>query len=112
MDQANRDLLALQAEVLAALGHPLRLAVVAVLGDGEQCVCDIAAAVGAQRSNVSRHLGVLANAGVVAWRKDGLKVMYRLTTPCVMQFLSCVNRVLQERLAANAAALAELADQQ
>jgi uncharacterized membrane protein YraQ (UPF0718 family) len=49
---------ALQAEVIQGLAHPIRLAIVELLRRGEVCVCDIAAAVGAERSNVSRHLAV------------------------------------------------------
>lgn len=85
----------LKAEVIAAAGHPIRLAAIDFLRDGEQCVCDISAYVGAKRSNVSRHLGVLLKAGVVSQRKDGLKMMYALRTPCVLSFMKCVEGVLR-----------------
>ena len=49
----------LKAEVVAAPGHPIRLAIIDFLKDGEQVVCDITDHVEAQRSNVSRHLSVL-----------------------------------------------------
>jgi ArsR family transcriptional regulator len=88
----------MKAEVIQAAGHPIRLAIIDFLKDGEQCVCDIAAHVGAQRSNVSRHLAVMLKAGVVACRKDGLRVMYTLKTPCILGFLACVSDALRERL--------------
>ncbi len=86
----------LKAQVIAAAGHPIRLAIIDFLKDGEQCVCDIAEFVDAKRSNVSRHLGVLLQSGVVSQRKDGLKMMYALRTRCVLNFMSCVEGVLRE----------------
>jgi ArsR family transcriptional regulator len=86
-----------QAEIAKAIGHPLRVAIVDFLRDGEQCVCDIAEHVGSERSNVSRHLSVMVKAGLLEYYKDGLKVMYRLETPCVVDFLSCTTRVLKSR---------------
>ncbi len=88
----------MKAEILAALGHPIRLRIVEMLADGEVCVCDIAERIGAERSNVSRHLGVLTRAGLLSARKEGLRVLYRLATPCVLSFLDCVTDVLRQRL--------------
>jgi ArsR family transcriptional regulator len=96
MDKEAKRLYKLKADVIAAAGHPIRLAVIDLLKDGEQCVCDITVYVGAKRSNVSRHLGVLLKAGVVSQRKDGLKMMYALRTPCVLNFMKCVEGVLRE----------------
>ena len=96
MDRETQKLYKLKADVIAAAGHPIRLAVIEFLKDGEQCVCDISEYVGAKRSNVSRHLGVLLKAGVVSQRKDGLKMMYALRTPCVLNFMKCVEGVLRE----------------
>jgi len=95
MDRATQRLYKLKADVIAAAGHPIRLAAIDFLKNGEQCVCDIAKYVGAKRSNVSRHLGVLLQAGVVSQRKDGLKMMYALRTPCVLNFMKCVEGVLR-----------------
>ena len=96
MDKEARKLYKLKADVIAAAGHPIRLAVIDFLKDGEQCVCDISEYVGAKRSNVSRHLGVLLKAGVVSQRKDGLKMMYTLRTPCLLNLMKCVEGVLRE----------------
>jgi len=87
-----------QAEIAKAIAHPLRIAIVDFLKDGEQCVCDIAAYVGSERSNVSRHLAVMVSAGVLQYRKEGLKVIYKLKTPCIVNFFSCVTRVLKQQI--------------
>ena len=86
-----------QAEVAKAIAHPLRMAIVDFLKNGEQCVCDIAEHIGSERSNVSRHLAVMVNAGLLEWRKEGLKVLYRLKCPCILDFFSCVIRVLKQQ---------------
>ena len=86
------------ARVMKALSDPLRIAIVEKLSEGELCVCDIHTAVGAERSNVSRHLAVLANAGILTSRKQGLMVFYRLQTPCVLQVFDCIEGSLDEIL--------------
>ena len=105
MNRDTQRLYRLQAEVIQAAGHPIRLAIIDYLKDGEQCVCDIAEHVGAKRSNVSRHLTLMLKSGVLDHRRDGLKAMYRLRTPCIMKFLGCVTQVLKERLESEAAVL-------
>jgi len=100
MDEETRRLYELKAGILQAAAHPIRLAIIELLQEGEQCVCDIAEQVGAKRSNVSRHLALMLKAGVLDCRKDGLRMMYSLKTPCILNFLSCVTDVLRERLQA------------
>jgi len=97
-----------QAEIAKAIAHPLRIAVVNFLKDGEQCVCDIAKHIDSERSNVSRHLSVMANAGLLEYRKEGLKVIYKLKTPCILDFFSCVSRVLKQQVKENERLLAAL----
>ena len=97
MKVQDKKLYAMKAEIIAAAGHPIRLAMIDFLAGGEQCVCDIAKHVGAERSNTSRHLSVLLKADVVEQRKEGLKMMYSLKTPCILNFMKCVEGVLRER---------------
>ena len=88
-----------QAAIAKAIAHPVRVAALEFVKDGEQCVCDIAEAVGTERSNLSKHLSVMVNAGVLQSRKEGLKVMYRIKTPCVVRFLGCLKDCLKEQMA-------------
>ena len=90
-----------QAEIVKAIAHPLRIAIVDFLKDGEQCVCDIAEHVDSERSNVSRHLSVMVNAGVLGYRKEGLKVIYKLKTPCILDFFSCITACLKQQAKEN-----------
>lgn len=98
MDAKSQRLYELKTEIIQAAAHPIRLAIIEYLEGGEQCVCDIVSHVGAQRSNVSRHLALMLKAGVLECRKDGLKIFYQLKTPCIMKFLHCVDQVLHERI--------------
>ncbi len=107
-DRTKALLFERQAEIAKAVAHPLRMAVIDFLKDGEKCVCDIAEQVGSERSNVSRHLSVMVHAGVLSCRKEGLKVFYSLRTPCVAEFLSCVVRVLKHQARENEKFLAAL----
>ena len=90
-----------QAQVAKAISHPLRIGVLDFLRSGPQCVCDIAGHLGSERSNVSRHLSVMTNAGVLESRKDGLKVIYTLKTPCILDFFACVTDVLRQQAKEN-----------
>jgi DNA-binding transcriptional ArsR family regulator len=79
-----------QAQVFKALGQPARLCMVEALADGERCVCDLTALVGLDMSTTSKHLAVLAAAGVVTSDKRGNKVFYQLRTPCLLKVLDCL----------------------
>lgn len=98
LDKSKKLLFEKQAEIAKAIAHPLRIAIIDFLKDGEQCVCDIAEFVGSERSNVSRHLSVMVNADVLDYRKEGLKVIYRLKTPCILDFFSCTTACLKQQL--------------
>ena len=63
---------------LKALGDPTRLRLVALLGHGELCVCDLTAVLELPQSTVSRHLARLRNAGLVLDRKKGVWAYYRV----------------------------------
>jgi len=108
LDKDKQMLFEKQAEIAKAIAHPLRIAIVNFLKDGEQCVCDIAEYTGSERSNVSRHLSVMANAGLLDYRKEGLKVIYRLKCTCIVDFFSCVTSVLKQQAEDNEKLLAAL----
>ena len=105
IDDQDRKRYERQAEIVQAVAHPTRLAIADLLKEGERCVFDIAAHVGAERSNVSRHLAVMLRSGVVQTRRDGVQVYYRLRTPCILNFLACAMDVLRHNLEEETAAL-------
>jgi DNA-binding transcriptional ArsR family regulator len=64
--------------VLKAMGHPVRLRILAMLRGGELCVCQMTALLDLATSTVSAHLADLKRAGLVSERKEGRWVFYRL----------------------------------
>jgi ArsR family transcriptional regulator len=66
------------SRLFKALGDETRLRIVALLSHGELCVCHLERALGLSQPNVSRQLGILRAAGVVADRRQGNWVYYRL----------------------------------
>jgi ArsR family transcriptional regulator len=107
-DSRKRLLFQKQARIAQAISHPLRLEIIDFLKDGEQCVCDIAEHIGAERSNVSRHLSVMVAAGVLEHRKEGLKVIYWLKCPCILDFFTCMSGVLKNEAKENSRLLTAL----
>lgn len=84
-----------QAHVIKALSHPTRLFIVQELDKGEKCVCQLTESVDVDTSTVSRHLTVLRNAGIIADEKRGNQVFYSLKCSCMLNFLDCVETVLE-----------------
>jgi len=76
-----------QAEILKVLAHPVRLQILDILRDGEQCVCHIEAVLSLRQAYISQQLMLLRKAGLVADRKDGLRVYYRITDRAVFRVL-------------------------
>ncbi len=66
------------AFAIKAIAHPLRLKILCVLGDQEISVLDIVEQVGTSQSNISQHLAILRDKGVLATRKDANRVYYRI----------------------------------
>lgn len=79
-----------QASVIKAMGHPTRLLILNSLKKKETCVCELRDLVGDDMSTVSKHLLVLKNAGLVAARREGNWLHYRLACPCVLNFTDCI----------------------
>ena len=82
------------AQALKALSHPSRLAAVGALAGEPLCVQDLQAVMGSELSTVSRHLKQLADAGLVECERQGQRMIYRLTVPCIGGFLECIEAVL------------------
>lgn len=73
-----------------ALSDEGRLALLSALQRGERSVGELAEATGRPQPNVSQHLASLAHAGLVAARKDGTRVFYRIADPTVLRICDAV----------------------
>jgi ArsR family transcriptional regulator len=92
------ELLELKANVLKALGQPTRLKILELLRNGERCVCEIFPAIKEEQSNVSRHLALMKSVGILASRKQGQMVHYRVRDPQVFKLLDSANALLKAHI--------------
>ncbi len=99
LSQPALDLVAARFRLL---GEPTRLRLLSLLEPGEKTVSELVEASGANQANVSRHLQMLTEAGLLSRRKDGLNVCYRIADPSVFDLCEHVCGSLQQRLAAQA----------
>src|SRR5512143_2377551 len=81
------DAFAPQAQLLKAISHPTRLAILEILRDGEQCVCHMEATLGIRQASISQQLMILREAGLVDFRRDGLNIYYRVVNRRVLRLL-------------------------
>ena len=81
------------ARALKAIAHPLRLKILCVLGGGEECVQDIVEAVGTSQSNISQHLAILRDKGVLQTRKDANRVYYSVCDERTLQLIVLMREV-------------------
>lgn len=84
-----------RARIIKALAHPTRLYIVDQLSRSPRCVCELTALIGADVSTVSKHLALLRSAGLVEDEKRGAQVWYRLCAPCILNFIGCVEGVIE-----------------
>ncbi|HET6819420.1 MAG TPA: metalloregulator ArsR/SmtB family transcription factor [Candidatus Limnocylindria bacterium] len=83
------------AALARALADAKRLCVVERLADGERSVSELSRDVGCQVPNMSQHLAVLRSAGIVASRREGNTVFYRLADPDVLEVYRLLQKVAQ-----------------
>lgn len=81
------------ARALKAISHPLRLKILCVVGAQEVCVQDIVDAVGTSQSNISQHLAILRDKGVLTTRKDANRVYYRVADQRTLQLIVMMREV-------------------
>ena len=90
----DRDEDILQASMaIKAIAHPLRLKVLCVLGDQEVSVQAIVEAVGTSQSNISQHLAILRDKGVLCTRKDANRVYYRISDQRTLKLVELMREV-------------------
>jgi len=78
---------------LKAMSHPLRLKILCTLGDQEVSVQKIVDDVGTSQSNISQHLAILRDKGILASRKDANRVYYRVSDSRTLQLIGMMREV-------------------
>ncbi len=81
------------SRAMKAMSHPLRLKILCVLGDKEVSVQDIVDRVGTSQSNISQHLAILRDKGVLKTRKDANRVYYRVGDTRTLRLIGMMREV-------------------
>ena len=76
------------AIAMQAMSHPLRIKILCMLSSTEMIVQDIVDAVGTTQSNVSQHLRILKDCGIVASRKDATRIFYRIEDRRIVRMIT------------------------
>ncbi|MEW6233344.1 MAG: metalloregulator ArsR/SmtB family transcription factor [Chloroflexota bacterium] len=98
----------LHALVCQTLANPKRLDILNTLGNSEMAAGELAAAIGITKANLSQHLAVMRERGIVLARREGLNVYYRVANPKVIQACELMRQVLFEQLAESGELAAQL----
>jgi DNA-binding transcriptional ArsR family regulator len=99
-----------KAQLFRVLGHPLRIRILELLGDGERTVGDLQAELELDSSGTSQHLAALRQQGVLDSRRAGTSVYYRIRDPRISDLLALAKQILTSALADSHALLGDLAD--
>lgn len=94
----SSDALDQVARRFAVLAEPMRLRLIQALFEGEKNVTELVAATGGTQANVSRHLQTLTAAHLLARRKEGLQVYYRIADPTLPKLCELVCGSLEKTL--------------
>ena len=97
MKTANKKNYEARASIIKAMAHPARLLIIEELDKKERCVGELTEMIGADTSTVSKHLTVLKNAGLVSDERKGTTVYYRLLCPCILDFIGCIETVIESK---------------
>lgn len=96
----DKSLFEMQAELCKTLTNPKRIEILNTLKNEEKTVTDLVIALGASKANVSQHLAVMRHKGILATRREGVNVFYRVSNQKVIEACSLMKEVLFEQHAA------------
>lgn len=89
----------LHAAVCKALGHPVRMKILDLLREGEECVCRLAPQAGVTESNLSQLLAALRSVGIVDTRREGHSIYYRVRDARMFEVIDHMRAILADQLA-------------
>jgi ArsR family transcriptional regulator len=90
----------LHARICQTLSNPKRLEIIDCLRDGELPVSSLAEQTNISQANLSQHLAIMREKGIVTARREGMNVYYQLSNPKIIQACELMRQVLLEHLEA------------
>ncbi len=94
----EEQVIALKAEILKAMAQPTRLKILECLRKGEKCICEIVPAINGEQSNISRHVSLMQKTHLVSTRKEGVRVMVRVSDPNIFKILDSIGLLLKKQI--------------
>ncbi len=88
----------LQADICQTLANPKRLQILHLLKEGERSVGDMVQALGVAKANLSQHLSLMRQKGILATRRQGTTIFYRIAAPAIIAACETMRQVLWEAL--------------
>ncbi|WP_024850463.1 ArsR/SmtB family transcription factor [Hydrogenovibrio kuenenii] len=80
------------SKALKAMGHPLRLKILCVLGNNEMPVMDIVSRVGTTQSNISQHIDILREKEIITSRREGSKILCKVRDNQILNLLESMQQ--------------------
>jgi len=99
---SDQQLYELHASICQTLANPKRLEIIAQLRDGEKTVTGLMEAMQISQANLSQHLALMRQKGIVVARREGLNIFYRLSNPKIVRACDLMRQVLLENLQSGA----------
>ncbi|AQS59226.1 ArsR/SmtB family transcription factor [Desulforamulus ferrireducens] len=100
----------MKADILKAIAHPTRIRILELLKDGELCVCEIFEELNVEQANTSQHLAVMKKQDILQSRKEGLKVIYSIKYPEIIELLDVLGQILVKQANENMKTFGEIAN--
>jgi len=97
----------LKADILVALAHPNRIRILEYLRKDARCNCELAPALELEQSNLSRHLKLLVQAGILSSWKEGLRVNFKITDERIFKILDIATVIARREVEKKVEALEE-----
>ncbi len=94
----NKKLYEIHAEICKTLGNAKRIEIINALQGGELSVSELADILGIPHANVSQHLAVMRQKGILTTRRMGVNIYYKISNPKVSQACTLMREVLLEQL--------------
>ncbi len=85
----------LRARILQAIAHPNRIRILEAVRKGLTCSCEIAPQLDMEQSNLSRHMKILVDSGILIPQRDGVRINYRVADEEVFQLLDLSGRIVR-----------------
>ncbi len=95
----DKQVFRLHANICRTLAHAKRIEILSLLREGELSVSELAKQMGVSLPNASQHLAILRDKGVVAARREGVTIYYRVADPRIIQACDLMRAVMFDQLA-------------